>query len=80
MKTRIIGLLIVLTPAIAFAAETQERSLGMQLFIAAFPILLIIGVVVLITRHTKNVNQGILDSNFEIAKQLKRIADKLDNS
>jgi len=53
-----------------------------QLFIAIFPIILIVLVFWLFMRSMnrggKNINVLLLDSNLEIAKELKRIADLME--
>lgn len=84
MKIRIYLLLWALIPVVAYAHEEEKKSVWENLFIASFPILLIFFVFWIFIRSTKkdgkNINERILDSNLEIAKELKRIADHVEKN
>lgn len=60
-----------------------KKPLWEQLLVASFPIILFISVFIIVMRlfyvkGGKNINERILESNLEIAKELKRIADHVD--
>lgn len=82
LKESLTILMMSFFPFLAFAAEQAERSIWQKLFVALFPILIIIAAfgffMKIAKKDTQSMQQKLLDSNLEIAKQLKRIADHVD--
>jgi len=70
-----------LLPGLAIAAQA-EKSVLEKLVVALFPVFVIIVVFIVLMRFvkkdTKDMQERLLESNLDIAKQLKRIADHLD--
>lgn len=68
-------------PGLAIAAQA-EKSVLEKLVVALFPVFVIIVVFIVLMRFvkkdTKDMQERLLESNLDIAKQLKRIADHLD--
>jgi len=60
----------------------KEKSIMERLFVAAFPMILFLVVFALTMRFAnksaKNTSNGLLESNLQIAQELKRIADLLE--
>ena len=84
MKIYYYLLIAVLYPGLAFAHEADKKSVWENLFVAFFPILLIVFVFWLFMRSMnkggKSINERLLESNLEIAKELKRIADHVEKN
>ena len=72
--------IMLLMPCLAFAASNQSASMSEQLFLAILPVLLIVLVFYIIGKKAKNINQQLLESNLEIAAQIKRVADHLEKT
>ena len=82
MKSWIYSLLVSAFPLTAIAHDEIEKPLWHNLLVASFPILIFIFVFWLFMRsmnkNGKNINERILESNLEIAKELKRIAGHVE--
>ena len=75
--------LMQILPSLAFAANGPDRKpLWENLFVASFPIVIIVAVFLLIgkslNKKALTLNERLLASNIEVAAQLKRIADYLE--
>ncbi|SMF67825.1 hypothetical protein SAMN02745866_04311 [Alteromonadaceae bacterium Bs31] len=84
MRNLLISIVILGLPYAAFAAVQEEKNVWTELLVASFPILLFVVVFYIFLRafgnKTKNINEKILESNIEIANQLKRIADHVEKN
>lgn len=63
------------------SSRKKTQALWRQLLVATFPILLIIAIFMFFIRNMNkggNIHERLLDSNLDIAKELKRIADQLE--
>ncbi len=62
--------------------NTSKKPLWEKLFVASFPVLIIILVFYIFARlankGVRNINERVVESNEKIAKELKRIADLID--
>ena len=82
--SRVYLLLLSLIPITSFAHEIEKKPIWENLLVASFPILIVIGVFMFFIRQFnkggKNINERLLESNLEIAKELKRIADHVEGN
>lgn len=66
----------------ACSKKQRLKTLWEKLLVAAFPLILIVLIFFVFLRTTykdgKSINERLLDSNLEIANELKRIADQLE--
>ena len=69
---------MLLMPCLAFAENNQKSSMSEQLFIAILPVLLIMLIFYIVGKKAKGINERLLESNLEIAAQIKRVADHLE--
>lgn len=84
MRNLLISIVLLGLPYAAFAAAQEEKNVWTELLVASFPIILFVVVFYIFLRafgnKTKNINEKILESNIEIANQLKRIADHVEKN
>ena len=84
MKNIILATVVSMLPMMAYAHEVKEKSVWVSLLVAGFPILIVLFVMWIIVRSLiksgKNMNEQILESNLEIAKEIRRVADHLDKN
>ncbi|GGE37864.1 hypothetical protein GCM10007421_09600 [Halopseudomonas oceani] len=77
----LVGLALFSAPVLA--GKEAGKPFLEQIFVAAFPLVIFLVVFWLIMRamtfkNGKNINTQLLESNLEIAKELKRIADYVE--
>lgn len=69
---------------IGIRTRSQKKSVWGNLFVASFSIILIVFVFWFFMRSMnkggENINEKLLESNLEIAKELKRIADHVEKN